>query len=64
MQVDLLGPIVLAISGFAIGFVGGMVGLVLGVARFPVIMPREQNKHTKTGMKFQKIPGHMFFLNR
>ncbi len=27
MQVDLLSPIILATSGFAIGFVGGMVGL-------------------------------------
>jgi uncharacterized protein len=30
-----------AISGFAIGFVGGMVGLVLGVVRFPVVMSIE-----------------------
>lgn len=29
--------ILLALSGFAIGFVGGMVGLVLGVVRFPLV---------------------------
>jgi uncharacterized membrane protein YfcA len=29
---------ILSLSGLAIGFVGGMVGLVLGVLRFPLIM--------------------------
>jgi len=49
MQVDLLGPIVLAISGFAIGFVGGMVGLVLGVVRFPVVMSVETSASITAG---------------
>jgi hypothetical protein len=34
--VDLVYSIILVVSGFAIGFVGGLVGLVLGVVRFPV----------------------------
>jgi uncharacterized membrane protein YfcA len=33
----------LALSGFAIGFVGGMVGLVLGVVRFPLVMNIESS---------------------
>lgn len=33
---DLVYSIILVVSGFAIGFVGGLVGLVLGVVRFPV----------------------------
>ena len=35
--------ILLALSGFAIGFVGGMVGLVLGVVRFPLVMNVESS---------------------
>lgn len=35
--------ILLALSGFAIGFVGGMVGLVLGVVRFPLVMNIESS---------------------
>ena len=49
MKVDLLGPIVLAISGFAIGFVGGMVGLVLGVVRFPIVMGIETSASVTAG---------------
>jgi uncharacterized protein len=49
MQVDLLSPIVLAISGFAIGFVGGMVGLVLDVVRFPVVMSIETSASITAG---------------
>jgi uncharacterized protein len=48
-QVDLLSPIILAISGFAIGFVGGMVGLVLGVLRFPVVMSIESSASITAG---------------
>jgi len=29
------------ISGLLIGFVGGMVGLVLGVTRFPIVVAAE-----------------------
>jgi uncharacterized protein len=36
--VDLLYSLILALSGFSIGFIGGMVGLVLGAVRFPVVM--------------------------
>jgi uncharacterized membrane protein YfcA len=35
---ELVYSIVLIISGFAIGLVGGLVGLVLGVVRYPIIM--------------------------
>ena len=38
-----------AISGFGIGFVGGMVGLVLGVIRFPVIMSFENSASMVAG---------------
>jgi hypothetical protein len=49
MQVDLLSPIILAIGGFAIGFVGMMAGLVLGVVRFPVIMSIETSASIAAG---------------
>lgn len=35
MMPDAIQLVVLSLLGFAIGFVGGMVGLVLGVVRFP-----------------------------
>lgn len=38
---DLVYSLLLALSGLVIGFVGGMVGLVLGVVRFPLIMNLE-----------------------
>jgi uncharacterized protein len=37
MPADPLTLILLAALGLAIGFVGGLVGLVLGVLRFPLI---------------------------
>jgi len=37
------------LSGFAIGFVGGMIGLVLGVVRFPVILSAETSVAITTG---------------
>ncbi|NOJ27416.1 MAG: hypothetical protein DA330_05335 [Nitrososphaera sp.] len=37
MAVENLTLVFLAILGLAIGFVGGLVGLVLGVLRFPLI---------------------------
>jgi hypothetical protein len=49
MQVDLLSPIILAIGGFAIGFVGRMAGLVLGVVRFPVVMSIETSASIAAG---------------
>ena len=49
MQVDLLSPIILATSGFAIGFVGGMVGLGRGVVRFPVVMSIETSASITAG---------------
>lgn len=49
MQVDLLSPIILAIGGLAIGFVGRMVGLVLGVVRFPVVMSIETSASISAG---------------
>jgi len=49
MKVELLGPFILAISGFAIGFVGGMVGLVLGVVRFPVVLNIETSASVTAG---------------
>jgi uncharacterized membrane protein YfcA len=38
-----------AISGFGIGFVGGMVGLVLGVIRFPFILEAETSASITAG---------------
>jgi uncharacterized protein len=35
---ELVYSIVLIISGFAIGLVGGLGGLVLGVVRYPIVM--------------------------
>lgn len=49
MPMDLLYSCVLAVSGFAIGFVGGMVGLVLGVVRFPVVMNVEPSLSITAG---------------
>ena len=49
MQVDLLSPIILAIGGFAIGFVGMMAGLVLGVVRFPRVMSIETSASIAAG---------------
>jgi len=49
MKVELLSPFILAISGFAIGFVGGMVGLVLGVVRFPVVLNMETSASVTAG---------------
>ena len=49
MPMDLLYSFVLAVSGFAIGFVGGMVGLVLGVVRFPVVMNVEPSLSITAG---------------
>jgi uncharacterized membrane protein YfcA len=39
--IEIIYFLVLALSGLAIGSVGGMVGLVLGVVRFPVVMSVE-----------------------
>jgi uncharacterized protein len=39
----------LSLSGFAIGFAGGMIGLVLGVVRFPVILGAETSVTITTG---------------
>ena len=39
----------LAMTGLAIGFVGGMVGLVLGVVRFPVVMSIETSVSITAG---------------
>ena len=53
-----------AISGLLIGFVGGMVGLVLGVVRFPIVLGAETtaanaepafNRPTKTVLYSPKI---------
>ncbi|MFZ0326828.1 MAG: sulfite exporter TauE/SafE family protein [Nitrososphaeraceae archaeon] len=41
--------LVLALSGLAIGFVGGMVGLVLGVVRFPLVMSVETSVSITAG---------------
>jgi uncharacterized protein len=41
--------IILSLSGLAIGFVGGMVGLVLGVLRFPLIMGVEVSASITAG---------------
>ncbi|MGC1134417.1 MAG: sulfite exporter TauE/SafE family protein [Nitrososphaeraceae archaeon] len=49
IQVDLFNSLILAVSGFAIGFVGGMVGLVLGVVRFPVVMNIETSASITAG---------------
>jgi uncharacterized membrane protein YfcA len=49
MPMDLLYSFVLAVCGFAIGFVGGMVGLVLGVVRFPVVMNVEPSLSITAG---------------
>lgn len=49
MPMDLLYSFVLAVSGFAIGFVGGMVRLVLGVVRFPVAMNVEPSLSITAG---------------
>jgi uncharacterized protein len=49
MPMDLLNSFVLAVSGFAIGFVGGMIGLVLGVVRFPVVMNVEPSLSITAG---------------
>ena len=38
---DFLQLLLLALLGLAIGFVGGLVGLVLGVIRFPLILSTE-----------------------
>ncbi|HEX7032449.1 MAG TPA: sulfite exporter TauE/SafE family protein, partial [Nitrososphaera sp.] len=38
MPIDLLTIIILGLLGLAIGFVGGLLGLVLGVLRFPIIL--------------------------
>jgi uncharacterized membrane protein YfcA len=38
MPTDLITLTLLAFLGLAIGFVGGLVGLVLGVVRFPIIL--------------------------
>jgi uncharacterized membrane protein YfcA len=46
---DLGFSVVLLISGFAIGFVGGMVGLVLGVVRYPVVMNVEPSLSLTAG---------------
>lgn len=45
---DLIIPIILA-SGFIIGFVGGMVGLVLRVLRFPVVLSIETSTSMTAG---------------
>lgn len=47
--VDLVNSIILASSGFTVGFVGGMVGLVLGVVRFPSVMNIETSLSTAAG---------------
>jgi uncharacterized membrane protein YfcA len=41
--------IILSLSGLGIGFVGGMVGLVLGVLRFPLIMGVEVSASITAG---------------
>ncbi len=38
-----------AISGLLIGFVGGMVGLVLGVVRFPIVLGAETTASVAAG---------------
>lgn len=38
---DIIQLMILAGLGLAIGFVGGMTGLVLGVLRFPLILSTE-----------------------
>lgn len=38
IELDLFGVLVLSSVGFIISFIGGMVGLVLGVLRFPFIL--------------------------
>jgi uncharacterized membrane protein len=54
IQVELVVySLTLAVSGFAIGFVGGMGGLVLGVVRFPVIM----NIETSVSIMLEQIWG-------
>lgn len=46
---DLLNSIILASSGFTVGFVGGTSGLVLGVVRFPTVMNIETSVSTVAG---------------
>lgn len=46
---DTLYFLVLALSGFVIGFVGGTVGLVLGVVRYPAVMSIETSVSITAG---------------
>jgi len=46
---DLFSLIILGILGLAIGFVGGLVGLVLGVIRFPLILGTEVSASITAG---------------
>ena len=46
---DLFSLLVLAAVGLAIGFVGGMVGLVLGVLRFPFVLGAEASASVAAG---------------
>lgn len=46
---DIVYLVSLSFTGFAIGFVGGMVGLVLGAVRFPVIMSVEPTVSIASG---------------
>jgi uncharacterized membrane protein YfcA len=48
--IEIASLVALALSGFAIGFVGGMVGLVLGVVRFPIVMSAETSISITAGL--------------
>ena len=46
---DTLSLVILSLLGLAIGFVGGLVGLVLGVIRFPLILGSEVSASITAG---------------
>ena len=47
--IEIIYFLVLALSDLVIGFVGGMVGLVLGVIRFPLVMRVETSVSITAG---------------
>ena len=46
---SVLSILILSILGLVIGFVGGMVGLVLGVLRFPIVLGNEISASVTAG---------------
>jgi uncharacterized membrane protein YfcA len=56
IRMEIIYFLVLALPGLVIGFVGGMVGLVLGVVRFPLVMSIETSVSITAGTNLGVSP--------